>query len=353
MPLTIIGSRFYMSKSPRDLYVGLSFDRPSQDGLPRGEPSAGDYTRELTRFVYSDSSAELSNVDSVRFQAISDWGVMSYVVVSQVPSGEVFGYQVMPPQVMSAGTVLEIDVGDLIIGTGVQVMTTSGGGGTPGEHYHTWAEVTGKPTVFPPSPEVLSLHQLVDVSTSGAINGQVLGFNGSTWGPVIGGGGAGANEVYIGPSQPIDPEVELWYDEDAVSSGGGGGSVAWADITGKPTTFAPTDHDTDHDDRFSQLSHTHAVHADSDHDDRFSLLAHTHTAPDWTVITGKPSTFTPTVQALDWLSDVATAGQAANLMLGYNGSSWVPLTGRWLQLTQASYDAIGTKDPNVLYVIVG
>ena len=76
---------------------------------------------------------------------------------------------------------------------------------------------------------------------------------------------------------------------------------SWTTITGKPSTFppdehdtahddrfsllahthtatyAPLEHDTAHDDRFSLLAHTHAAHADSDHDDRFSQLAHVHT----------------------------------------------------------------------------
>ena len=47
-------------------------------------------------------------------------------------------------------------------------------------------------------------------------------------------------------------------------------------------------------------------------------------ASDWNTTANKPATFTPTVQALDWLSDVATAGQATNNVLTFNGSSWVP-----------------------------
>ena len=36
--------------------------------------------------------------------------------------------------------------------------------------------------------------------------------------PIIsstGGGGTGADEVWIGPSAPADPEMELWFDTDA------------------------------------------------------------------------------------------------------------------------------------------
>ena len=84
------------------------------------------------------------------------------------------------------------------------------------------------------------------------------------------------------------------------AGGGGGGPHAhdWADVTGEPSTFPPAEHDTDHDDRFSLLAHTHPAHADSDHDDRFSLLAHTHPGGtphthDWADVTGEPSTFPP------------------------------------------------------------
>lgn len=36
-------------------------------------------------------------------------------------------------------------------------------------------------------------------------------------------GGAGADEVWIGPDEPTDPNVELWVDEDDDSGGGGSG----------------------------------------------------------------------------------------------------------------------------------
>ena len=48
----------------------------------------------------------------------------------------------------------------------------------------------------------------------------------------------------------------------------------WTEVSGKPTTFAPTEHDADHSDAFSATGHTHTAHADSDHDDRFALIEH-------------------------------------------------------------------------------
>lgn len=61
------------------------------------------------------------------------------------------------------------------------------------------------------------------------------------------------------------------------SGGGGGGSVAWADITGKPSTFAPS-------------AHTHPWSEVTDKPSSFTPSAHTHA---WDAITDKPSTFTP------------------------------------------------------------
>ena len=89
-----------------------------------------------------------------------------------------------------------------------------------------------------PAPQPLDW--LTDVATAGQASTNVLTYNGSAWVPAA-----------------VPPD-------------------SWTAITGKPSTFAPAEHDTDHDDRFSQLGHTHAAHADSDHDDRFSLLAHAH-----------------------------------------------------------------------------
>jgi hypothetical protein len=54
-------------------------------------------------------------------------------------------------------------------------------------------------------------------------------------------------------------------DSDCVSSGGG--SSAWADITGKPATFPPDAHN--HDDRY---------YTEAEADGRYSALAHLHTA---------------------------------------------------------------------------
>lgn len=59
-----------------------------------------------------------------------------------------------------------------------------------------------------------------------------------------GGGGEGANEVWIGPELPSDATgLELWYDEDATASGGGGvGTGAYTHIQSTPASIWTIDH---------------------------------------------------------------------------------------------------------------
>ena len=40
-------------------------------------------------------------------------------------------------------------------------------------------------------------------------------------------GGGGTDEVWIGPDEPVDPALELWYDTDDTTSGAGGWNTAW------------------------------------------------------------------------------------------------------------------------------
>lgn len=43
------------------------------------------------------------------------------------------------------------------------------------------------------------------------------------WADPTGGGGTVTDTLWTGPDAPTDPNIELWYDTDAVASGGGGG----------------------------------------------------------------------------------------------------------------------------------
>lgn len=148
-----------------------------------------------------------------------------------------------------------------------------------------------------------SLDELSDVSTAGADPGEVLGWNGATWLPVTAPPGPQGPQGDPGPQGPIGPEGPegpqgpqgdqgiqgipgstgpTGPPGPGVPAGGATGEVLtkasavdyatawspagtpgahthdWGDVTGEPATFPPAEHDTAHDDRFSQLGHTHA-----------------------------------------------------------------------------------------------
>ncbi|MFM2092009.1 MAG: hypothetical protein RLZZ127_2498 [Planctomycetota bacterium] len=115
-------------------------------------------------------------------------------------------------------------IGDGITAGGVLVVSGGGGGGPtawdditgkpgafpPVAHTHLWADITDKPATFAPAAHQ---HALSDLAQSGATTGQVPRWNGTAW-------------------AAADPPS--------------GGTVAWADITGKPSSFAPSAHAATH-----------------------------------------------------------------------------------------------------------
>lgn len=68
------------------------------------------------------------------------------------------------------------------------------------------------------------------------------------------------------------------------SGGGSGGSVAWADVTGKPTEFTPS-------------AHTHGWSEITGKPSTFAPSAHTH---GWDEVTSKPTEFTPSAHSHTW-----------------------------------------------------
>ena len=58
-----------------------------------------------------------------------------------------------------------------------------------------------------------------------------------------------------------------------------------------------------------------------------------------------------TVGNLDDLNDVDTTGKADGDSLRYDGNEWIakPTT---IEMTQAEYNALSTKDPNTIYIVV-
>lgn len=101
---------------------------------------------------------------------------------------------------------------------------------------------------------------LVSGTTIKTVNGESLLGSGNI---VIAGGSGGAG-LHYGATPPVDEEafpfwldteeavLYVWYDDGTtgqwiglVGGSGGGGSLAWDDVTGKPTTFPPSTHGHD------------------------------------------------------------------------------------------------------------
>jgi hypothetical protein len=147
----------------------------------------------------------------------------------------------------------------------------------------------------------------------------------------------------------------------AAPGSGGGGSIDWADITGKPATYPPT----------LPIAQSGVTNLVGDLAAKEATITAGTTAQYWrgdktwqTLPEGGAATFigdsppgSPTAGQLWWESD------SGNLLIWYsdvNSSQWVPATigtpgppGQWVQLTQAAYDALSPPDPNTLYVVVG
>lgn len=101
------------------------------------------------------------------------------------------------------------------------------------------AVTTVRPTaqVAAVAPRIVTLGAVatpdIDVHASTPPVGQIsmIGFPGppGPQGPP-GTGGDGTDEVWIGPDEPADPNLELWYDTDAIAvpgTGGGGVDEVW------------------------------------------------------------------------------------------------------------------------------
>jgi len=90
------------------------------------------------------------------------------------------------------------------------------------------------------------------------------------------------------------PDADVIVTLGTDGGGGGGGSTAWADITGKPSTFPPD-------------THTHPVSEIQD------FVSSVQSLLTWSSVTGKPSTFTPSAHAASHASggsDPVTVGSS-------------------------------------------
>ena len=115
-----------------------------------------------------------------------------------------------------------------------------------------------------------------------------------------------------------------------VTGGGGGGSVAWTSVTGKPTTFPPSIHS--HAvadvtglqallDGKAASSHSHAWADITGKPSTFPPDTHSHAYAD---ITGKPSTFAPSAHthAIADTTGLQAALDGAPRILVHNGTSY-------------------------------
>lgn len=82
-----------------------------------------------------------------------------------------------------------------------------------------WTSVTcsGRYQIASAPTPSLSLNDLTDVSTSGATNGQVLGFNGSSWEPVTAGGGGGLTTHTLNPMQDFELDSDTYDSATSIS----------------------------------------------------------------------------------------------------------------------------------------
>lgn len=243
----------------------------------------------------------------------------------------------------------------------------------PTAHNHPWSEITSKPTVYPPeigstattavagndarltnarTPTAHS-HAVADLSDASTVAKTALTAADAAAFRAAIGAGVGNSNLAIGTT--------------STTAKAGDYQPTWAQVTGKPSTFAP-------------IIGSGAADAVAGNDARLTNArtptAHTHL---WADITDKPSTFAPIIGST---ATTAVAGNDARLsdarvpldnsvtnvkiptgaaidptklgtgrVIAVDGSG-APLSIVKMYLSQAQYDAIGTKDPNTEYNII-
>lgn len=135
------------------------------------------------------------------------------------------------------------------------------------------------------------------------------------------------------PSDPTDP-VRL---QDLASYGGGSGPVAWADITGKPSTFTP-DQETVEDIVGAKVkAGTNITVSYNDTTGETTIGSTGTVSTAWADITGKPSTFTPS-------SHTHPQSDITNLvtdLAGKSATGHTHTTSNITDYTEATQDLVG------------
>lgn len=170
---------------------------------------------------------------------------------------------------------------------------------TPSTHTHAWADITGKPTTFTPSTHTHTVSQVSDFPSQTNNTGKLLTTNGTTlsWTSFTLEGMETWNDV-LGKPNSISLASHT-HD--------------WIDVTGKPTTFTPSSHN----------HHISDVTGLQTALDGKSATGHSHS---WSEITGKPSTFTPS-------SHTHAISDVTNLQTTLDGKSDSGHTHSWSSIT--------------------
>jgi len=208
---------------------------------------------------------------------------------------------------------------------------------TPSSHTHLWADITDKPSTFTPSAHT---HAIADVTgLQGALDGKsstshthsdattsVSGFMSGADKTKLNGIATNANNYShpTGDGNLHVPATGTTNNGKVLRAGSTAGSlswgsVAWTEVTGKPTTFSPS-------------AHTHAISDVTGLQtalDGKSSTSHTHS---WTEITSKPTTFAPSAHThpVSEISNFPSQTGNSGKVLTTDGTnlSWVtPSTG--------------------------
>lgn len=116
---------------------------------------------------------------------------------------------------------------------------------------------------------------------------------------------------------------------------GGGGTVSWGDVQGKPEEFPPSDHSH----AYGEITEKPSTFPPSVHSHDYAAPDHAHPAASWSSVTGKPSTFPPDAHghAIAEVTDLATQLAEPARVYVHNGTAYV--------LSTTTDIFIGPEDP--------